>query len=319
MEYKHIPVMLEEAIENLNIKLGGFYVDCTLGGAGYTTRIASLVGSKGRVLATDLDSLAIKNAEARLKKEKLKNVIIVKDNFRNLAKILDENTEFKNKKIDGIVFDLGLSSAQLDDRNRGISFKYDTPLDMAFETTDDGEMNKRTSRIVNKWRIEHIEKILKDYGEEPFARRIAKLITMARRKKPIETTGQLVEIIKKAIPPKLQNAKIHFATRTFQALRIATNEELESLTEVLPQAIEALAEGGRCVVISYHSLEDRIVKDYFKQESQDCICDSKQMMCSCNHEKKIKIINKKVIPPTEAEIKNNPRARSAKMRVIEKI
>lgn len=319
MEYKHIPVMLEEAIENLNIKLGGFYVDCTLGGAGYTTRIASLVGEKGRVLSTDLDSLAIKNAEARLKKEKLKNVIIVKDNFRNLEKILNENKEFKNKKIDGIVLDLGLSSAQLDDRNRGISFKYDTPLDMAFETNEDGEMNKRTSRIVNKWRIEHIEKILKDYGEEPFARRIAKLITIARRKKEIETTGQLVEIIRKAIPPKLQNAKIHFATRTFQALRIATNEELESLTEVLPQAIEALAVGGRCVVISYHSLEDRIVKDYFKLESQDCICDAKQMICNCNHEKKIKLINKKVIPPTEAEIKTNPRARSAKMRVVEKI
>lgn len=311
--------MLEEAIENLNIKLGGFYVDCTLGGAGYTSRIASLVGEKGRVLSTDLDNLAIKNAEARLKKEKLKNVIIVKDNFRNLAKILHENKEFKNKKIDGIVLDLGLSSAQLDDRSRGISFKYDTPLDMAFETTEDGEMNKRTSRIINKWRIEHIEKILKDYGEEPFARRIAKLITIARRKKEIETTGQLVEILKKAIPPKLQNAKIHFATRTFQALRIATNEELESLAEVLPQAIEVLAPGGRCVVISYHSLEDRIVKDYFKQESQECICDSKQMICNCNHEKKIKLINKKVIPPTEAEIKANPRARSAKMRVVEKI
>lgn len=311
--------MLEEAIENLNIKLGGFYVDCTLGGAGYTSRIAKAVGEKGRVLSTDLDNLALKNAEERLKKEGLKNVILVKDNFRNLKNILDENTEYKNKKIDGIVLDLGLSSAQLDDRNRGISFKYDTPLDMAFETTEDGAMNKRTSRIVNKWRIEHIEKILKDFGEEPFARKIAKMITIARRKKEITTTGELVEIIKKSIPVKFQNAKIHFATKTFQALRIATNEEMESLTEVLPQAIEALKPGGRCVVISYHSLEDRIVKDYFKTESTDCICDSKQMICNCDHEKKIKLINKKIIPPTAEEIKNNPRARSAKMRVVERV
>lgn len=311
--------MLEEAVENLNIKLGGFYVDCTLGGAGYTARIASLLGEKGRVLAIDLDNLAIKNVKVRLEAEKLKNVIIVKDNFRNLTKILNENTEFKNRKIDGIVFDLGLSSAQLDDRNRGISFRYDAPLDMAFETSESGEMNKRTSRIVNKWRIEHIEKILKDYGEEPFARKIAKLITIARRKKEITTSGELVEIIKKAIPLKFQTTKIHFATRTFQALRIATNEELESLTEVLPQAIASLAPGGRCVVISYHSLEDRIVKDYFKLESQNCICDAKQMICNCDHEKKLKIINKKIILPSEAEIKNNPRARSAKMRVVEKI
>lgn len=319
MEYKHIPVMLEEAIENLNVKLGGFYVDCTLGGAGYTSRIATLVGENGRVLSTDLDSLALKNAESRLKKEGLKNVILVKDNFRNLKKILDESAEFKNKKIDGIVLDLGLSSAQLDDRNRGISFKYDTPLDMAFETSGDGEMNKRTTRIVNKWRIEHIEKILKDFGEEPFARKIAKMITITRRKKEITTTGELIEAIKKGIPPKFQNAKIHFATRTFQALRIATNEELESLTEVLPQAIEVLKPGGRCVVISYHSLEDRIVKDYFKLESQGCICSSDQMICNCEHEKKIKLINKKVILPSADEIKSNPRARSAKMRVIEKI
>ncbi|MCK4553390.1 16S rRNA (cytosine(1402)-N(4))-methyltransferase RsmH [Candidatus Parcubacteria bacterium] len=312
MNYQHIPVMLKEVLEYLDPQPGQYFIDCTLGGAGYTIAIAERVGEKGGVIAIDLDKMAIENAKLQITNYQLHNIILVQDNFKNLSKIAKQY--FKNKKINGIVFDLGLSSAQLKDRNRGFSFQKDALLDMAF-----GQSEISTIDIINKWKKENLEKIIREYGEERFAKRIAQGIVDYRKIKLIKTTGQLVEIIKSVIPKKYQHGKIHFATRTFQALRIATNNELENLREVLPQAVDLLIDGGRIVVISYHSLEDRIVKRFFKQESKDCICPPNYPACRCQHKARIKILTKKVIRAREEEVRDNPGARSAKLRAVEKI
>lgn len=307
--------MLKEAISFLNPKKGDFFVDCTLGGSGYTLELSRSVSDDGIVISFDLDDLAIKNAEEIIKNQKIKNIILIKENFRHLDKKINELEKYQNQKFNGIVLDLGLSSAQLSDGNRGISFKMDGPLNMAF-----GENQEvTTSEIINNWDQSEICKILRNYGEEKFANSIAHGIVSTREKKKISTTGELVEIIRSSVPKKYLYSKIHFATRTFQALRIATNDELGALEEVLPQVISRLKSGGRCVVISYHSLEDRIVKNFFKEESKTCNCDKNQLVCNCENIQKIKLINKKVILPSDEEIKKNPRARSAKMRVIEKI
>lgn len=322
MEYKHIPVMLKEVIEYLDPKEGENFIDCTLGGGGYTAEILKKVGAKGSVLAFDADEMAIKNAKQKFKNKT--NIKIIHENFKNLQTIINEASEKeipKKQKADGyngIVFDLGISSAQLEDRNRGLSFQLDAPLDMSFdqraENTEHG-----TEYIVNKYKQEELEKIFKEYGEEKFSRSIAKKIVEARKEDEIKTTGQLVEIIRSAIPKRFQNSKIHPATKVFQALRIETNQELESLQEVLPQAVELLKEGGRLVIVSFHSLEDRIVKHFFKRESKACLCPPKQMICNCDHEAKIKIITKKIVVPTEEEVTINPRARSAKLRAAIRI
>ncbi len=318
MEYKHIPVMLDEALEYLLLKKDGYYIDCTLGGGGYALQIAR--GAKqGRVLGIDMDKLAIEKVEERKKEENISNIELVNNNYRNLKQIVDDNKLFKGKKFDGIVFDLGLSSAQLDDDSRGISFKVDSPLDMRFGEEREDFKNLNTEKIVNRWNFENLKKIIKEYGEERYASSIARGIVVARKNKRIKTTGELISIIEDSIPERAKHTKIHFATRTFQALRIATNDELGGLEEALPQAIDLLKKGGRCVVISYHSLEDRIVKKSFKRESVDCVCDVKELFCNCEHHAKIKIINKKVLLPSEGEVAKNPRSRSAKMRVVERI
>lgn len=315
-EYKHIPVMLGEALDYLLLAPGKNIIDCTLGGAGYTTAIAEKIKPKGKVIAIDLDDMAIKNAEKIIKSKNLTNVILVRDNFKNVYQIA-KNIYSKEsiREFDGIVLDLGLSSAQLADQNRGFSFQLDAPLEMEF--SGKGNIAKE---IVNNWQCDEIEKIIKEYGEERFARNIAKNITLARKDKYIETTKELVEIIARSVPGAYRNnRKIHFATRTFQALRIAANDELKSLQIVLPQAVRLLAPGGRIVVIAYHSLEDRIVKHFFKTEAKKCICPPESPICTCQHEPSLKIITKKAILPASAEIKINPRSRSAKLRAVEKI
>ncbi|MDD4902460.1 MAG: 16S rRNA (cytosine(1402)-N(4))-methyltransferase RsmH [Patescibacteria group bacterium] len=311
MEYQHTPVMLKEVMEYLKPQQGGYFIDGTLGGGGYTGALSEIVGEQGKVLAIDLDEQAIANTAQK----KLNNVILVKDNFVNLASIIADNIE-AGKLFDGFVLDLGLSSFQLADLKRGFSFREDSPLDMAFNSTGD---DRRTRAIVNDWHEEDLARIIFTYGEEKHARRIARGIVERRREAGIETTGDLVEIIKKAIPRRLWNERVHPATKTFQALRIAVNHELENLEKVLPQAVAALKSGGRLAIISFHSLEDRIVKDYFKKESRDCLCPPEIPICRCGHQASLKIITKKPLLPTAEEININPRSRSAKMRVAEKI
>lgn len=316
-EYKHIPVMLEEALDFLLLSPGKNIIDCTLGGAGYTIAIAKRIG-EGNVLSIDLDSMAIENAKRVIKENDLNNITIVQDNFKNVYQIANKNWQKnKNKTIDGIVLDLGLSSAQLSDRDRGFSFQLDAPLEMLF---GESQYGTRTRDIINTWRESEIENILKEYGEERFAKSIAKGIAVTRRNGDIETTKQLVDIISSSVPGIYRNnKKIHFATRTFQALRIASNDELESLKSVLKQSVELLSPGGRLVVISYHSLEDRIVKHYFRSEARECICAPEIPICNCDHKPKLKIVTKKAVLPKNEEIKQNPRSRSAKLRVAEKI
>ena len=314
MEYKHISVMIREVIEALDPQPGENFIDGTLGGAGYTTEIAKRVGPKGKVLSIDLDTLAINNAKKRFEKEGIENVILVQDNFRNIEKIVQKNWLEGGASFSGIVLDLGLSSAHLDDENRGFSFRSDTPLKMEF-----GEGENTTEEIVNDWSKRELEQILREYGEESHSKIIALAIVAARKEKRITTTGQLLEIIKETVPAGYRNLRKHFAAKTFQALRIATNGELESLEEVLPQALRLLKKGGRMVIVSFHSLEDRIVKNFFRTESKDCLCPPQLPVCQCGHEKQLKIITKKVLAPTKEEVKLNQRSRSAKMRVAEKI
>ncbi len=339
--------MLKEAIEFLNPKPGGYFIDCTLGGGGYTMAIAERINENGKVLAIDLDEMAIKNFQFSIFNFQLKNIILANDNFRNLSKIVQESFKDKGVKFDGVVFDLGLSSAQLQDRTRGFSFKSDTPLNMAFGHkrgtdpstssprpelgTKAGQARKNKARnyaeveladtqsIVNEWTEGELRRILREYGEEKFAGRIARSIVKHRKKELIKTTGQLVKIIKRAVPAQYQHGPIHFATRAFQALRIATNQELRNLEEALSQAANLIKKGGRIVVISYHSLEDRIVKNFFKKENKGCVCPPRFPVCKCGHKATLKILMPKPLTPSEEETTANPRARSAKMRVAEKL
>jgi 16S rRNA (cytosine1402-N4)-methyltransferase len=315
MATRHIPVMLDEVLNLLDLKKGGYYIDCTLGGGGYTFAISKIVGKNGGVLAIDMDSNAIKRAEKEIKDKKTKNIILENNNFANLEEIY--KTHWLGKEgVDGIVFDLGLSSDQLEDAERGFSFKYDTSLDMAFGSTAQGS----TYDLVNYSKEDKLAGILRDFGEEKFSGRIAKAIVKEKRQKPIETTGRLVEIIGEAVPAFYRNnKKYHFATKTFMALRIATNKELDNIRLALPQALSLLKKGGRIAVVSFHSLEDRMVKNFFRTESRDCICPPQLPQCVCGHKQSLKILTKKPIIPSEKEIKNNPRSRSSKLRVIEKI
>ena len=319
MEYKHVPVMLTEALEYLNPKSGNIIVDCTLGGGGYTLEIAKRIGGAGKVIAIDADEMAIENARLRQTSARqagdneMGNIILVNENFKNLQKIIDQ---VGVEKVDGVVFDLGLSSAQLEDRSRGFSFNLDAPLDMKFGITNYELRITTTEEIINKFKQEELEKIIKEYGEEKYAGRIAKAIVKNR---PMRTTKELAETIMNAVPANYRHGRIHPATRTFQALRIATNDELNALQEALAQTVKILADKGRLVIISYHSLEDRIVKNFFKQEARRCICPPEVLQCVCGHQPQLKILTKKVITATDAEIKNNPRARSAKLRAAEKI
>lgn len=295
MIYHHTPVMLDEILEYLKSQVGKKYIDCTLGGAGYTTAISKKIGDCGEVIAIDLDELAIKNAQALISEQNLKNITLINDNFKNLRALIGERFP-KETKFDGIVFDLGLSSAQLDDEARGFSFKGERPLDMSFGPAN----NNSTEEIVNNYPLLELTRIFREYGEEKYAYQIAKAIVEERKVKRIKTTLDLVSIIEKKIPFRYRS-KIHPATRIFQALRMETNEELASLLEVLPSALNLLKPKGRIVIVSFHSGEDRIVKRFFKTRDD------------------IKILSKRPFIPSDLETEANPRARSAKLRVAEKI
>lgn len=309
--------MLEEVLSFLKPGRGNYFIDCTLGGAGYSLAIAEKTG-EGRVLSIDLDEAAIKNASQIIKTRGIKNVTLIHDNFKNLSKIVKNAFTAKEKsKLAGIVFDLGLSTAQLEDQSRGFSFRADAPLKMNF---DRSATSLNAAVILNNWRQDELEKIIKEYGEEKFAKIIARRIVQVRRKEKITTTGQLIKIIKNSLPARhTATGRIHFATKTFQALRIAVNQELENLKEVLPQALELLNPGGRLVTVSYHSLEDRIVKRFLKEESKDCLCPPSYPLCRCGHQAKLKILTAKPLGPGDQELAKNPRARSAKLRAAEKI
>lgn len=290
MAYDHVPVMLNEVLEYLEPKPGEAFVDCTLGGAGYTLALAKAVGKKGQVLSLDLDALAIDNAQELIKNNSLENICLVQENFKNLLAVVQNNFP-KDYKFNGLVLDLGLSSAQLDDSNRGFSFKGERPLDMSFGPASE----RSTVEIVNEYSLLELTRIFKEYGEEKRAYYIAKGIVAARRERAITSTGELVSIIEKIVPSRFRS-KIHPATRIFQALRIETNDELEALRSVLPDVLKILKPEGHLVVVSFHSGEDRIVKRFLKDSGA------------------WKILTKRPITPSETEIQNNPRARSAKLR-----
>lgn len=313
MKYHHIPVLLAEVLEGLELKKGGVYIDCTLGGGGYTFALAQMIGKKGKVIAIDADRLAIDNAKKIIESKNLKNIVLVHNNFRNLEEILTEN--LKEGLADGIVFDLGLSSAQLADENRGFSFKGIRPLDMAFGE----EALRDTITIINDYSLPELCRIFREYGEETQAYRLAKEIISSRKQKRIKNTADLVAIVNKVLPVSKKFNKINPATKIFQALRMETNDEIESLNLALITVSSYLKPGGRLVVVSFHSGEDRVVKNYLKQESRDCVCLSQVPLCVCEHRAQFKIITKKPITASVDELENNPRSRSAKLRVAEKI
>lgn len=294
----HIPVLQKEVIEYLEPKPNKNFIDCTINGGGHTLAILEATAPKGRLLGIDWDENQILNLKSQFPPAKFRSrLILVCDNFVNLKEIVKKQNF---KQVQGILFDLGLSSWHLEKSGRGFSFLRNEPLDMRYNP----ENPLTAEKIINYWSEPEIERILKEYGEEKYAGKIAEEITKERKLKPIKTTQRLVTIIRKSVPLKYQYFKIHFATRTFQALRIAVNSELENLKIVLPQALEILKKRGRLAVISFHSLEDRIVKNFFREMFL---------------EGKLEILTKKPIIPNKKEIKINPRSRSAKLRAIKKI
>ena len=309
MEYIHKSVLLDESIAGLNIKEDGIYVDCTLGGGGHTEEILKRA-SNGKVIGIDQDDYAIEKAKNKLKN--YKNFIPVMNNFSNIDEILDE---LNIEKIDGIIFDLGVSSFQLDIPERGFSYNHDMPLDMRM----DKSQTTTARHIVNGYEENELSRILYDYGEEKWAARIAKFIVQEREHEFIETTGQLVTIIKKAIPKQVRQEGSHPAKKTFQAIRIEVNRELEILDNTVKSSVERLNSGGRICVITFHSLEDRIIKNAFVDLNKDCICPPEFPKCMCDHRRKLKIITRKPIIPSEDELTENRRAHSAKLRIGERV
>lgn len=309
MDYIHKSVLLDESIEGLNIKTDGIYVDATLGGGGHTQEILKRA-TNGKVIGIDQDDYAIERAKEKLKE--FKNFIPVKNNFSNIKEVLED---LNIEKIDGIIFDLGVSSFQLDIPERGFSYNYDMPLDMRM----DKNQTTTARHIVNGYEEHELSRILWEYGEEKWAARIAKFIVQEREQEFIETTGQLVSIIKKAIPKQVRQEGSHPAKRTFQAIRIEVNRELEILENTMKDAVDCLNEGGRICVITFHSLEDRIVKNTFADLNKDCICPPEFPKCMCDHRRKLKIITRKPVLPSEEELVENRRAHSAKLRIGERV
>ncbi|HHV76964.1 MAG TPA: 16S rRNA (cytosine(1402)-N(4))-methyltransferase RsmH [Syntrophothermus lipocalidus] len=306
----HVPVLLEEAVSMLALQPDGVYVDCTVGGGGHLACLVQKLGEKATIIGIDKDAKALEEARKKLADVSSK-LILIHGDFRRLQVILKMHGI---SEIHGIVLDLGVSSFQLDDASRGFSYQEEGPLDMRMNT----DQQLSAWHLVNEWSEERLALIIRELGEERYARRIAREIVRERQLRPINTTFELVEVIKRAVPAQAKKDK-HPARRTFQALRIAVNEELEALEEVLPQAVEVLASEGRIAVITFHSLEDRIVKTFFKRESLGCLCPPDQPVCTCNHRARLKIVTKRPITPTEAELARNPRSRSAKLRIAEKI
>jgi 16S rRNA (cytosine1402-N4)-methyltransferase len=311
MEYFHRSVLLNETIKILNPKQGGTYVDATLGGAGHFDAIIGAADKKGIFIGIDRDEDAITNAKKRFS-DVSADIRLVHDNYNNLVNIINN---MGLKGIDGIVFDLGVSSFQLDKGSRGFSYMQDSPLDMRMDRYSD----ITAKDVVNKIDEKGLKSILREYGEEPWAGRIAEFICKRRELQEIETTGQLVEIIKDAIPARARRKGPHPAKRTFQAIRIYVNDELSLLGSSIKNAAEILNPAGRICVITFHSLEDRIVKKTLRELSAGCVCPKDLPICTCGKVKKVKIITRKPVYPTLEEIKQNPRSRSAKLRAAEKL
>ena len=310
MAFKHTSVLLEETIEGLKIKPEGIYVDGTLGGGGHSFEIAARLGENGRLIGIDQDEAAIGAASKRLEIYGDK-VTIVRSNYQSTREVLNS---LGITGIDGMMLDLGVSSYQLDTEERGFSYRFDTPLDMRM----DQRQSFSAKDIINDYSEMELFRIIRDYGEDKFAKNIAKHIVMERQKKPIETTGELNEIIRGAIPARMRAEGGHPSKRTFQAIRIECNKELEVLKDSLEELIELLNPGGRLCVITFHSLEDRIVKTAFKNAANPCTCPPNFPVCVCGKVSKGKVITGKPILPGEEELKENSRSKSAKLRIFEK-
>ena len=309
-EFHHVSVLLWECIEGLNIKPDGIYVDGTLGGAGHSSEIVKRL-TCGRHIGIDRDPVALKAAGARLEPWK-DRVTLVHSNFCEIKQVLDN---LNIEGVDGILLDLGVSSPQLDDGARGFSYMADAPLDMRMNNED----SLTAHDVVNTWSYEELKRILYDYGEERYAPQIASAICRKREVKPIESTLELVDVIRSAMPPAALREKQHPAKRSFQAIRIAVNDELGSVEKVMRDAIPKLNKGGRLAVITFHSLEDRIVKNAMVAASKGCTCPPSFPVCVCGKKPQVKLITKKPIVSTDEELEVNPRARSAKLRICEKL
>ncbi len=311
MIFKHKSVLLEETIDSLNIRPDGIYVDGTLGGGGHASEVLKQLGESGRLIGIDQDADAIAAASERLAPFG-DRVVIVRNNYENIAVVLDE---LGIQEVDGIYLDLGVSSYQLDTAERGFTYREeDAPLDMRM----DQRKTETAKDIVNTYSEQELFRIIRDYGEDRFAKNIAKHIVRARQEKEIETTGELTEIIRAAIPAKVRATGGHPSKRTFQAIRIELNQELRVLEDSIDTMIDRLAPGGRLSIITFHSLEDRIVKNRFRTNENPCVCPPDFPVCVCGRKSKGKVVTRKAVLPAEEEISENPRAKSAKLRVFEK-
>lgn len=310
MGFEHKSVLLEETVNGLNIRPDGIYVDGTLGGGGHSYEVCKRLGQSGSIVGIDQDEAAIEAAGIRLK-DFGEKVTIVRSNYCDMKSRLHE---LGIDKVDGIMLDLGVSSYQLDTAERGFSYREDAPLDMRMDRRQ--EMTAKD--IVNTYSEMDLFRVIRDYGEDKFAKNIAKHIVMAREEKPIETTGELTEIIRQSIPMKFQKKSGHPAKRTFQAIRIELNKELDVLRNSLDEMIEILNPGGRLCIITFHSLEDRIVKSAFKKNEDPCVCPSHFPVCVCGNVSKGRVITRKPILPSEEEMEANSRSKSAKLRIFER-
>ena len=311
MEFQHIPVLFDEIMENMAPKPGEFFVDCTLGGGGHSKGFLERTGPDGLLIGIDQDSDALVVARQNLRPYDGR-IMLVHSNYSNLDQILQD---YAPEGVDGILFDIGVSSHQLDEAERGFSYMQDAPLDMRMDQTQSLD----AWQVVNTYGEEDLQRILKDYGEERWAKRIAKFLVEFRSKKPIDTTGELVDIIKRAIPKGAREEGSHPAKRTFQAIRIEVNNELGVLNRTIQVAANHLKKGGRLGIISFHSLEDRIVKEQFRYLASDCICPPELPICQCDKVSEVKILTRKPVTASPEELARNSRAKSAKFRAVEKI
>ena len=314
----HIPVLLDEAVELLNLKKGSVVVDATLGGAGHFKKIVSLIGKEGTAIGIDVDERAIEELGSSFSDDgDHPKIILVNDNFSNLEKVLGS---VGIDKVDAVLADLGWRSDQMDDESYGLSFRKEAPLNMRLQGGAHTQDKSLTAfEIINTWPEEKLGDIFQRYGEEKFARLAARSIVQSRKQKQIQTTTELAQILEQSLGGRYRRLKIHPATRVFQALRIVVNDELESLETFLPQALRRLKGDGRIAIISFHSLEDRIVKEFFRTNARGCVCPKEFPVCVCGKKPALRIITKKPVTADEDELRKNPRARSAKLRVAQKI